>query len=94
VPGENRMPRPYAELGSHLSKLRKARKLTQKEVSVKLGYSSSQFISNFERGITAPPMKKMRTLIELYGLNLREVVNRIQVGQRRKLKEAFNALGH
>ncbi len=49
--------------------LRNARieaQLTQAEVSDKLGYSTAQFISNWERGISCPPLKNLRALAGLY----------------------------
>lgn len=43
--------------------------LSQKDVAEKLGYSTSQFISNWERGISHPPMNTLRSLSELYKIN-------------------------
>ena len=36
-------------------------------------YYSPQFVSNFERGLCAPPLNKMKTLVQLYAMNSEEV---------------------
>ncbi|MCB0378100.1 MAG: helix-turn-helix transcriptional regulator [Bdellovibrionales bacterium] len=51
-----------------LREQREAAGLSQKEVATKLGYSSAQFISNWERGISAPPVKILRKLAKLYNV--------------------------
>lgn len=60
--------RHYTELGTFLAKAREDKGFTQREVSDMLGYSSAQFISNFECGIAAPPLKKMKVLLRKYGV--------------------------
>ncbi len=47
--------------------------LSQKEVADKLGYSSAQFISNWERGLSSPPMHTLRKLAEMYSVNVDEM---------------------
>ncbi|MFN3454731.1 MAG: helix-turn-helix domain-containing protein [Pseudobdellovibrio sp.] len=47
--------------------------LSQKDVAEKLGYSTSQFISNWERGISHPPLNTLRSLSELYKINPEEM---------------------
>jgi transcriptional regulator with XRE-family HTH domain len=53
-------------LGNFLRKLRDQAGLTQSDVAKKLGYSSAQFISNWERGDSYPPVKAIRTIAKLY----------------------------
>lgn len=82
------VPRPYVIFGEYLAVMRKKAGLTQREVSLALHYSSAQFVSNFERGIAVPPLKKLKTIINLYGLNQDVVVNLIldaQAGIMRKV---------
>jgi hypothetical protein len=50
---------------------------TQGEVSHVLGYSSPQFLSNFERGLCTMPLDKMKKMIEIYGLDGEDVVRLI-----------------
>jgi transcriptional regulator with XRE-family HTH domain len=61
-----KVARPYTDFGHFLAGSRESNGLTQRQVSLKLGYSSAQFISNFERGIATPPIKKAKVLCELY----------------------------
>lgn len=61
-----KIPRSYTTVGEYLKDLRERASLTQREVSLALGYSSAQFISNFERGIALPPLNKMKILMEMY----------------------------
>ena len=60
---------PYNQLGSELKTLRVKAGLKQKEVASKLGYTSPQFISNWERGISSPPVKSLKQLAEIYNTN-------------------------
>ena len=53
-------------LTGYLKKCREKRGLSQKEVSVLLGYSSPQFISNWERGESDPPVKVLAKLAKIY----------------------------
>lgn len=68
------IPRPYTKVGQYLQEMRHAAGLTQRQVSDALEYSSAQFISNFERGIAVPPLKKLRKLQRLYRLDVKELI--------------------
>ena len=54
------------KLATSLKKLRVVRGLSQTEVAKKLGYSSPQFVSNWERGLASPPVKVIKRLSGLY----------------------------
>lgn len=60
--------------------------LTQKEVAQTLGYSSPQFISNWERGVCGVPMSALRELIRLYSLKTSEVIDLILESEEKTLK--------
>ena len=53
-----------------LKKARSEKGLSQAEVAKKLGYSSPQFISNWERGLASPPIPKLKKLCKIYDLPL------------------------
>lgn len=76
------LTRNYVTLGAYLQEMRLKTKLTQREVSIALGYSSAQFISNFERGIASPPHKKLKELIRLYRMPVEKVMNLVLEGER------------
>ncbi len=54
--------------GNYLRNLREKRRISQGEVAEVLGYKSPQFISNWERGIAAPPLKTLIKLAEIYNV--------------------------
>lgn len=43
--------------------------LSQQYVAEKLGYNTPQFISNWERGVSFPPIKVLKLLAGLYGID-------------------------
>jgi transcriptional regulator with XRE-family HTH domain len=86
-----KIPRPYTNVGEHLKQKREALELTQREVSNALGYSSAQFISNFERGIAVPPIKKLKVLTKLYKMQADPVIDLILDGYRGEMEKALKA---
>lgn len=69
VQKEYTLSRKYAVLGEYLAIMRNKAGLTQRQVRLALDYSSAQFISNFERGIAVPPLKKLKKIVKLYALD-------------------------
>ncbi len=49
----------------------------QLEVARKLGYSSAQFVSNWERNLVAPPLDTLAILIDLYKIPPGVVIQKI-----------------
>ena len=76
-------------LGKYLQKKRINADMTQIEVARKLGYSSAQFISNFERGLCSPPLKQMKKLTNLYDLDPGEVIDIMMKERLEILEKAF-----
>ena len=81
-----KLPRNFTALGEYLQHSRELCLLTQRRVSLKLGYSSAQFISNFERGISAPPMKRLRVLLKMYKCDEAKVVDLYLLGVRAEMQ--------
>ena len=75
------------KLGQFLKDVREQSSLTQAEVSQKLGYTSPQFISNIERGISVVPLKTLARMVGLYKVNPETVVRIILESQRKLLRE-------
>jgi len=65
----------HAEIGKYLYEKRIKAGLSQKDVSDKLGYSSPQFISNYERGLCSPPLKKLKKIAELYKIKPKTIAD-------------------
>lgn len=78
------------EFGEFLKTKREAAKLSQSEVAKNLGYSSPQFISNFERGLCAPPLAALKRIAEVYKISRKELIG-MMMAQQRQYLEAFFA---
>ena len=64
----------FKELGHYLREKRIKKDLTQVDVAEKLGYRS-QFIANWERGASSPPIEALKKLIGIYGISQKEIMN-------------------
>lgn len=47
--------------------------LSQRDVADKLGYSTPQFISNWERGVSHPPISALKKLGDLYKISAEDL---------------------
>jgi transcriptional regulator with XRE-family HTH domain len=65
---------------------------TQAEISIALGYTSAQFISNFERGIAAPPLNKLKVITKLYRIDVSEIVDLMLAAEKAILSSALKDL--
>lgn len=59
-------------LAHYLKSKRIAAGLSQGQVAEELGYSSPQFISNWERSLSTPPIHTVKKLAKVYGFDLVE----------------------
>ena len=67
----------HRPLGSYLKAKRLASGLTQHDVSSELGYTTPQFVSNFERGLCSPPLSALSVLVQLYKIDAEELIEMI-----------------
>jgi transcriptional regulator with XRE-family HTH domain len=81
------------KLGDHLKEVRERAGLTQNEVSERLGYSSPQFISNIERGVSVAPLDTLAKMNRLYKSKAADMVDIILNSQERLLIEKLRASG-
>ena len=61
--------------------------LTQAELAHSLGFSSAQIVSNWERGVCAPPLASLRPMIKVLKLDPEEVTDVITEENRRVLRD-------
>ena len=61
--------RPRAKIAAYIKACRLKAGVTQGRVADALGYTSPQFISNWERGASIPPVHALPVLKELIRLN-------------------------
>lgn len=59
----------FSNLGTFLKQKRIESNLTQKELARSLGNMNSQFVSNWERGLCAPPSHSFQRLIDVLRIN-------------------------
>lgn len=62
-------------LGAFIKKMRLDRGYSQAELALNLGYMSPQFISDWERGISNPPVKKLPDLAKLLDVKTDVIFN-------------------
>lgn len=77
----------FEVLGHYLKQKRKASGFTQWEVAKELGYTSPQFISNFERGLCAPSFDTLPRLIKMYRIPQNEILELLLKQQEQYLRE-------
>ncbi|MDR3607789.1 MAG: helix-turn-helix transcriptional regulator [Oligoflexia bacterium] len=68
------MTRYFLKLGDLLRAARTKAGLSQNDVAKKLKFEQ-QFVSSWERGISAPPFRRMNKLAELYHISLDQIQN-------------------
>lgn len=61
-------------LGAQIRKLRKAKKISQLNLSVKLGVTR-EHISKIERGVTYPSVKILFDIVEILNVNFKDLAN-------------------
>lgn len=81
------------KLGLYLKQKRQKAGLSQSDVARKLGYMTPQFISNWERGVSDPPISTLKKLAEMYGINVEELfeltLNHIVAKVTLKMRKQF-----
>ncbi|WP_413587495.1 helix-turn-helix domain-containing protein [Bdellovibrio sp. HCB274] len=73
--------------GEFLANCRKVKGLSQTQVAGLLGYESGQFISNWERNLSQPPIPVLKKLAEVYGIPHETIFNFILERQISKITE-------
>ena len=79
------------QLAAYLRKKRIEAGLTQSEVAAELGYSSPQFISNWERGLANPPVFVLKNLTRLYRVSTDEMFEKLLAEVEGDLRKEFYA---
>lgn len=78
---------PLISLGQMLGQRREQVGKTQAELASALGYSTPQFVSNWERNKAPVPGKMFRRISQLLGVPMREMVDHATRDYRRDLNE-------
>ncbi len=78
----------YETLSNYLHQKRSAKNITQSNLASVLGYTSPQFISNWERGLAKPPFDTLRKMIKILDLDV-DVLVTILVKMEEKRIRAY-----
>jgi transcriptional regulator with XRE-family HTH domain len=81
-------------LAAYLKKKRRQACLSQADVAKKLGYSSPQFISNWERGLSDPPVETLRKISDIYNIPLNEIHQLFLKATVKKITSALRKRRH
>jgi len=68
---------------------RTGKRIHQKELARELGYTSPQFVSNWERGISEPPLKDAKKICGLLGISEKKYKQILIKRYKDKVEEAF-----
>jgi transcriptional regulator with XRE-family HTH domain len=77
-------------IGDYLADKRLKRNITQLELSRKLGYTSPQFISNWERGLSSPPLAIMGQLCDILKISKRDMADLLMKEYKNRVDGAFS----
>ncbi|MGE0633710.1 MAG: helix-turn-helix domain-containing protein [Pseudobdellovibrionaceae bacterium] len=72
--------------GELMQKKRLESGLSQGDLAKKLGYSTSQFISNWERGICSAPYSVIEKLVKILNLNKEDLLEAMLMDTRRSFE--------
>lgn len=74
-------------------KLRRIQKqMTQKDLAKKLGYQSSQFVSNWERELCNPPWEILPLICRLLGVSQSRATAMVLSDLRKRLDSSFRKI--
>lgn len=79
-----------SEIARLLKKKRIEAGLTQSEVADMLGYTSSQFISNWERGLAKPPAFMLKSLAKIYKMDAKVLLDMLLESVTKNIEREFH----
>lgn len=77
----------FHQLGQYLKEKRVESGYTQAELASRLGDVHSQFVSNWERGLCAPPSHAFQDLISILKLNRERLVEVMLVDSQKVIEQ-------
>lgn len=84
---------PIHKFGDKLAKMRTKAQLTQWDVAHACQFTTAQFISNWERGVSKPPMDKVPTLARLFRVSERSIYELMRDCELAEVSAKFSNLG-
>jgi transcriptional regulator with XRE-family HTH domain len=80
------------KLSNFLKQKRLQSELSQQAVATFVGFTSSQMVSNWERGLCSPPMNTLVLLAELFNIPDNELFDILETEYRTTLRLCFSNL--
>jgi transcriptional regulator with XRE-family HTH domain len=77
-------------LGDFISQRRHQAGVSQAFLAQKLGYRTPQYVSNWERGSSVPPLRKMLLLATTLGISVKDLISAITSATEDQLKSEFS----
>lgn len=77
----------FETLSNYLYEKRIFKDITQGDLAKMLGYKSSQFISNWERGLAKPPPEALRKMIKILDLDGNELFAIMMKMEEKRIRE-------
>lgn len=74
-------------LGDYLYEKRLAKGITQGDLATVLGYTSPQFVSNWERGLAKPPLETLKKMIKMLDLDVDELLTILMKMEEERLRK-------
>ncbi|HVJ64940.1 MAG TPA: helix-turn-helix transcriptional regulator [Bdellovibrionota bacterium] len=85
---------PYSKsFGLFFKQRRLKAGLSQAQVADALDYTTSQVVSNWERGTQSPPFNKLLELCSILKISRKEMVERLLVEQKKIYQESIDSIG-
>ncbi len=84
-------PASSVVLGDFLRSKREKVGLTQKQVADRLGYSTPQFVSAWERAEREPPMSVIWSLANIYNISAEKIFDVMVTYRRQMVEQALRA---
>ena len=72
-------------LGEWLKERRKLARMSQRDVAIKMGYTSPQFISNIERELAQPSLELAIALCTMYRVSKAELLTAVTESVRKQI---------
>jgi len=84
---------PYSvQFGAYLKEKRLSKDLSQADLSRSLGYDTAQVVSNWERGIQAPPFEKLLDLCKILQIPRKDILKKLLDEQARVYEDSLKKL--
>lgn len=77
-------------LGTFIKERRLRKGISQAELAERLGYASPQFVSDWERGVSSPPIKKLPEISKELGVSMNTLFDLLVELATTQLKESLN----